>query len=252
MTSSRDVGDQMRQARRRRDQHRSAVGWVTPRRVGTLILAGACVVGVAAAIPARAERGQLIGEAVGEAVSGITPGLPPLEVLEQLAATTTTAPSPAPVPPVSPAVPTGPHPLTVGSDVPPWAWDGPARLNARGLAAMAMAVGCAPWQAVFATAIALGESTGRTDAVGDTDLVDGTWSYSAGAWQIRGLHAQHGTGGTRDPQALLHNAWRNAVSMWEISDGCVNWRPWTVWRLNRHLQHLPAAVEGVLAVRGVQ
>jgi hypothetical protein len=180
--------------------------------------------------------------------------------------TTTTMPPPPPValepqalappppapPPVEAVAVAGPHPLVFGGEVPAWAWAGDARLNAYGLAAIAMAAGCAPWQAVFATAIAFGESNGRTDAVGDVALQNGTWGPSLGPWQIRSIWAENHTGGTRDGHALLTNVWHNAASMVAISSGCNDWRPWTVARLGRHLEHLPAAIDGVLAVRGVQ
>jgi hypothetical protein len=176
---------------------------------------------------------------------------PPPPMLEPQALAPPPPPAPAPAP-VEVASAPGPHPLVFGGEVPAWAWAGDARLNAYGLAAIAMAAGCAPWQAVFATAIAFGESNGRTDAVGDVALQNGTWGPSLGPWQIRSIWAENHTGGTRDGHALLTNVWHNAASMVAISSGCNDWRPWTVARLGRHLEHLPAAIDGVLAVRGVQ
>jgi len=178
---------------------------------------------------------------------------PPPPVLEpQTLAPAPPAPAPVPVEVALPVfvLPIPQDGIQVGGHLPDWAWTEPGRLSAAGLASMAMAVGCSPGQAALAAAIALGESGGRTDAVGDTHLTNGVWSYSAGAWQIRGLHAEHGKGTTRDPQQLLHDMWRNARSMQEISNGCTNWQPWTIWQIGRHNQHLASTVDAVLWLRG--
>ena len=160
--------------------------------------------------------------------------------------------APAPVEVALPVfvVPTPQDGIAVGGHLPDWAWTEPGRLSPAGLASMAIAVGCTPGQSVMAASIALGESGGRTDAVGDVSLMNSTWSYSAGAWQVRGLHAEHNTYRTRDPQALLHDMWHNAKAMQEISNGCTNWQPWTVWQINRHVQHIPAVLDAVLWLRG--
>jgi hypothetical protein len=178
---------------------------------------------------------------------------PPPVVLEPQ----TLAPAPpAPVPvevalPVLPALVTPLRIDLASGHIPEWAWAEPPRMSAVGIAAMARAVGCTPAQAVIATAVGLAESGGRTDAVGDVSLMNGTWSYSAGVHQIRGLHREHGTYGVRDPQALLHDMVHNIRSMWVISDGCTNWQPWTMYTNGRWVERAEEAIWGVLQSEGV-
>ncbi len=93
---------------------------------------------------------------------------------------------------------------------------------------LATDAGLTPAQAVVATAIALAESGGRTDAVGDTSLMNATWGPSVGLWQIRSLKADRGTGRARDETRLADPAF-NARAMVEISGGGANWRPWSVY-----------------------
>ena len=60
--------------------------------------------------------------------------------------------------------------------------------------------------ATTATAVALAESGGRTDAVGDVGLEDATWGPSVGLWQIRSLKAQSGTGQPRALEPITHGS----------------------------------------------
>jgi len=264
MRTSAEIGRDLRRARRNhnapevRARRRRRV---TSRRVGVLLVAGSLILGLVATLPAGAERPSLTdppaGAALGAGVEQITPGLPPLHVLEELAAaTTTTTWIPAPEIQVSAASLALPPPvglvITPGGDVPSWAWAEPGKLNAVGIAAMSMSVGCTPGQAVVATAVGLAESNGRTDAVGDVSLMNSTWSYSAGVHQIRGLHREHGTYGWRDPQALLHDMHHNVAAMFEISGGCRNWQPWTMFTNGRWVERLDEAISGVLVAEGVQ
>lgn len=253
MTTSQDIGRELRARRRARAIQPRPPGWDWgPRRppgarkawlVLGLVVAVAVIV---ASLPPAGAGPSLKGVGTMPTTTTTTTTTVPPPVLEPQALAPP-VPEPAPVEAMA-----GPHPLVFGGEVPAWAWAGPSRLNAYGLAAIAMAAGCAPWQAVFATAIAFGESNGRTDAVGDVALQNGTWGPSLGPWQVRSVWAENHTGGVRDGHALLTNVWHNAASMVAISSGCNDWRPWTVARLGRHLEHLPAAIDGVLAVRGVQ
>src|SRR5690606_7001013 len=92
-----------------------------------------------------------------------------------------------------------------------------------------------------------GESGGNSDALGDLKLADDKWGPSVGLWQIRSLHRERGTGGTRDQDALANPA-HNARAMATISAGGTNWQPWTVYTSGIYRQNLDAAraiVKGV-------
>lgn len=119
-----------------------------------------------------------------------------------------------------------------------------SRLTIPQVYALARDAGLDPAAAVIATAIAIGESGLRTDAVGDVALQDATWGPSIGLWQIRSLRAESGTGGPRDATRLTDPRF-NARSMASISSAGRSWRPWTVftsgaWR--RHLADVTAQV----------
>jgi hypothetical protein len=96
------------------------------------------------------------------------------------------------------------------------------------LYALAVGAGLSPAQATTATAVALAESGGRSDAVGDVGLQNATWGPSVGPWQIRSLKAQYGTGGPRDASRLTDPAF-NAQAMAQISGAGANFSPWTTY-----------------------
>lgn len=97
---------------------------------------------------------------------------------------------------------------------------------------------------ITAVAIAMGESLGNTDAVGDVSLQDGKWGPSIGLWQIRSLKAESGKGTERDATRLKDPA-NNARAMYSISSGGKNWQPWTVYNAKIYLIHMPVATAGV-------
>ena len=206
MTTTHDIGRELRARRRARAVQPRPPGWDWgPRRPpgarkAWLVLGLVVAVAVILASLPPAGAGPA-AKGVGAMPTTTTTMPPPPPVLEPQAL----APAPPEPAPVEVASAPGPHPLVFGGEVPAWAWAGDARLNAYGLTAIAMAAGCAPWQAVFAAAIAFGESNGRTDAVGDVALQDGTWGPSLGPWQVRSLWAENHTGGVRDGHALLTN-----------------------------------------------
>lgn len=100
-----------------------------------------------------------------------------------------------------------------------------------------------------AVAVALAESGGRTDAVGDTTLTSVTWGPSVGLWQIRSLNADLGTGASRDAARLADPGF-NARSAYAISKGGTNWSPWTVFTTGAFLLKLTEAKRGVAANSG--
>lgn len=103
-----------------------------------------------------------------------------------------------------------------------------------------------------AIAVAMAESGGNPDAVGDVSLQNATWGPSYGLWQIRSLKAESGKGTTRDGTRLKDPAF-NAKSMYTISNGGKNWKPWSVWPL-RAAAFMPAAAiaaQSVIVAGGI-
>lgn len=103
-----------------------------------------------------------------------------------------------------------------------------ARLTAAQLYAINRQAGFNPAQAVMMTAIQLGESGGRSDAVGDVALENATWGPSVGTSQIRTLKAQTGTGGLRDVLRLT-DPLANAMAAYSLSGRGTDWSPWSVY-----------------------
>lgn len=82
---------------------------------------------------------------------------------------------------------------------------------------------------VTAVAVALAESGGNSDALGDVALQTGTWGPSVGLWQIRSLKAERGKGTVRDQDENLHptsNA-RHAHQIWAEAGN--SFKPWSTW-----------------------
>lgn len=124
-------------------------------------------------------------------------------------------------------------------------------LNPLQLASLALRAGCAPNEAPAAAAIAAAESGGNPGAQGDISLMDSTWDWSEGLWQIRGLRDERGTGGLRDSLANA-DPLTNANAMYVISSGCTNWTPWTTYNTGAYLAYLPmmkSAVESAVGYR---
>lgn len=94
-------------------------------------------------------------------------------------------------------------------------------------------------EAVIATAIALAESGGRSDARGDVSLANAKWGPSIGLWQIRSLNADNGTGRPRDASRLTDPAF-NARSAYSIYKGS-GWGAWTVYKTGAYMSKMDAA-----------
>jgi hypothetical protein len=116
-----------------------------------------------------------------------------------------------------------------------------ARHSASDIYAAARSAGLTVSQAVTATAIALAESSGDDQAVGDVNLQDGTWGISDGLWQIRTLKSQTGTGGIRDRNWLSGNVAHQAAAMVAISGHGTDWSPWTVYNTGAYQKYLGQA-----------
>jgi hypothetical protein len=119
------------------------------------------------------------------------------------------------------------------------------------LAALALSQGCPASQAPIAAAIAAAESGGNPGAQGDIGLMDSTWDWSQGLWQIRGLRSERGTGGLRDSLANADPE-KNASAMMAISSGCTNWTPWSTYTSGAYLSYLGMSKTAVLAAKQYQ
>jgi hypothetical protein len=103
-----------------------------------------------------------------------------------------------------------------------------------------------------AIAIALAESSGNENAVGDKTLAgrptsDGRhWGPSYGWWQIRSIQEDTGKGGDRDANALKGKA-GNTAAMYHISKGGKDWQPWSTWPL-KAAAFMPVAIPAATAV----
>lgn len=108
---------------------------------------------------------------------------------------------------------------------------------------LARGVGFSHDQAQLMAAIALAESGGNANAVGDQNLVSGTWGPSIGLWQIRSLHAQRGTGKERDGSRLTDPAFnaRSARIVYE-SQGFRAWSVYSSGAWAKHAKAVSAAV----------
>lgn len=115
-----------------------------------------------------------------------------------------------------------------------------ATLTINQIAALTLSVGLSGEQAAIATAIAMGESNGNTDARGDTTITNATWGPSIGLWQIRSINSQRGTGGERDELANTDPT-HNARAMMSISNNGSNWRPWSVYTSGKYHAYLAQA-----------
>lgn len=90
-------------------------------------------------------------------------------------------------------------------------------------------------------AIAMAESSGNPDAIGDKDLVDNKWDESIGLFQIRSL---------KDPSAFsevdklrqkdkLFDPVYNAKAAYQISKKGEDWTPWSTFTNNAYKKYLP-------------
>jgi len=103
-----------------------------------------------------------------------------------------------------------------------------ATLSAAQLYQINRQAGFDPAAAVIMTAIQLGESGGRSDALGDEDKTTAKWGPSVGISQVRSLRGELGTGGTRDAMRLTDPLF-NARAAYSISSGGRTWTDWSVW-----------------------
>lgn len=101
-----------------------------------------------------------------------------------------------------------------------------------------------------AIAIAMAESSGRTDARNTSPtIINAEWGPAIGLWQIHSRKPEEGKGTTRDASRLTDPAF-NAASMFQISNGGTNWGPWQGYRSAQYFLILPQSASAARAELG--
>lgn len=102
-------------------------------------------------------------------------------------------------------------------------------LSASQIAGYAKNAGVPPGQVAIATAIALAESGGQTDATSPTNS-NGT--RDMGLWQINSVHTNLLSGHD------VYDPAQNAAMMFTLSKGGTNWNAWSVYKNGAYMKHL--------------
>lgn len=101
------------------------------------------------------------------------------------------------------------------------------------IAGLAQQVGLSGRAMQIASAVAMGESGGDTNALNPGH---GGSEYSVGLWQINLLaHPQYTEAQMKDPL-------QNAKAMYAISSGGTNWNPWGAYTNGRYLSYMTSTV----------
>lgn len=108
-------------------------------------------------------------------------------------------------------------------------------LNSTQIAGLAWNAGFRGGPLETAVAVALGESSGRTEVVNSIGCV-GLWQINTRAWP------QYSVAAMKDPQA-------NANAAYAISNGGTDWHPWEVYTKRSYLLFVPQAKAGVTALQ---
>lgn len=90
-------------------------------------------------------------------------------------------------------------------------------------------------------AIAMAESSGNPDAIGDKDLVNDKWGESIGLFQIRSLKDPNAYGGADRLRVKeeLFDPVQNAKVAYEISKKGQDWTPWSTFTNDAYKKYLP-------------
>lgn len=118
-------------------------------------------------------------------------------------------------------------------------------MNQQQLIDLAQSVGFIRRNAEIAAAIALCEAPfmvkgvphANFSAIGDQHLANEKWGFSYGAWQIRSLRADAGTGRTRDAERL-HLPVFNATSARRIKLDAGSFKPWSTFNSGMYKAYL--------------
>ena len=92
-----------------------------------------------------------------------------------------------------------------------------------------------------AYAVAIAESGGRSNAVGDVSLQNDKWGPSIGLFQIRSLKKWEKYNDPYRDAKRLPNPDFNAAAAWRKSNQGSNWKPWSAYTNTAFLKHLPEA-----------
>ena len=103
---------------------------------------------------------------------------------------------------------------------------------------LALDAGCPPQGAALAAAIAQAESSGNPRAYNPKppDLSYGLWQIN----MIGGLGPARRSQFGISSNEQLFDPRINAAAMFQVSNGCTNFRPWTTYTSGAYRQHLPA------------
>lgn len=128
------------------------------------------------------------------------------------------------------------------------------RMDIRDMIRVAAAAGFRGNDLITAVAVALAESGGNMDAVGDTRLANKTWGPSVGLWQIRTLNAQKGKGSTRDIDHVAE-AFANAQSAFALYQGRKTrkqsaFSDWTMFKNGGYKKYLDQVRAAMASVGG--
>lgn len=104
------------------------------------------------------------------------------------------------------------------------------RLSDKQIAGLAKSVGLSGNALVIAVAVALAESSGRTDVPGPPTK----YGRAIGVWQIMPLAGRPSPDALKDPHV-------NAEQMAKISNGGTNWKPWEAYTNGTYRIFLPRA-----------
>ncbi len=126
-----------------------------------------------------------------------------------------------------------------------------AKLGMPEIAKLAHNAGIKKFEALRdAIAIAMAESSGRTDARNtNPTIINAEWGPAIGLWQIHSRKPEEGKGTSRDASRLTDPAF-NAASMFQISNGGTNWGPWQGYRSAQYFLALPQAASAARAELG--
>lgn len=119
-------------------------------------------------------------------------------------------------------------------------------LSAEAIAGYGYAAGWRGEALVIGTAIALAESSGNSDAVGDRDLTE-RGEKSVGLWQVNYRPSRDKPGGSRDPNLNLDPSF-NARTAYSLSRGGTKWSDWSVYNSGAYRSKLETARAGARVV----
>lgn len=114
----------------------------------------------------------------------------------------------------------------------------------------------------MAIAVAMAESMGDPDAIGDTDIENEKWGPSVGLTQLRTLRSQRGTGGPRDIERV-RDPLENMRAAYELLQGQNftsggktwyepgGWDQWSTVTSGRYEDFMPLAEQAIKTMKDI-